>query len=240
MKTSGRVAIVAIVAILVPVILAISKPVADAGTANVSRPAGSASVMADQIWSEYQDFIGYPVQKPKVTVHTDPATFAAAAKKGVPWAPWAVGFYARGQVHVTPQATDRKNMVLLRHELAHALLGPRARVPRWFNEGFASYMENRTVTPGGVAAVSRAFSRTAITLLAFHPGQSSRPRDHYAGARLAVEYLVMTRGEEPLKILIRSLRAGEGFDAAFYIIYGFTPADLQNQLLKAGGQKPMA
>lgn len=237
MKIGGR---VATAAILLFVIFAIAWPGLGAGATGNGRPAGQAAALADPVWAEYQDFVGASVQKPRIYVYTDPAAFAAAARKGVPGAPWAVGFYARGQVHVKQQATERDTRLLLRHELAHALLGSGTDVPLWFNEGFATYMETRTVTPGGVEAVARNFSRTAVTLLAFHPGKGGRVADHYAGARLAVEYLVATRGEESLKALVRRLRGGEGFDAAFRATYGLTAAELQNELLRAGRGKAVA
>lgn len=236
MRIRGR---VATIAMTILVAAAAGKPVTAALGGGAGR-AGELAPVAESIWSEYQCFAGARAPIPRVTVHSDPAAFAAAARKGVPNAPWAAGFYARGQVHVKKQATARDNALLLRHELAHALLDGRSRVPLWFNEGFATYMETRTVTPGGAEAIARAYSRTAVTLLAFHTGQGAQVRTQYAGARLAVEYLVATRGEESLQALVRRLRAGEPFDRAFRAVYGLTAADLQSELTKGAARRPMA
>lgn len=235
MRPGGRVATA--VAMIVTMFVSAGSA---AGAAGPGHRPGPLADLVDRTWAEYQAFAGAALPMPPVAVYTDPEVFAAAARRGVPGAPWAVGFYAGGRVHLKLRPTERENTLLLRHEMAHALLARPTTIPLWFNEGFATYMETRAVTPGGAEAIARAYSRTAVTLADFRGYEGNGVRNRYVASRLAVEYLVATRGEDALSEMVVRLRAGEPFGPAFREVYGLTPADLQAELLRAGARRAVA
>ena len=119
---------------------------------------------------------------------------------------------------------------LLSHEAAHVLLGQAlgadTEVPRWLDEGFASYVEpdSRPYSGQSLNPHSRPL-RLMVTL-------SGTPRDifiFYEKAESVVAYLVDSHGAASFRRFIGELAQGRSADEALMLVYGFDTAGLDTR-----------
>lgn len=177
---------------------------------------------AEVAWRELLLYAGADRPLPEIRVYRERLSFQRAAAGYVSTgAASAVGFYLDGRVHVVEQGDAGADRRVLRHELVHALLDGGGRVPRWFHEGLATYLEE-TAVPVSVppAVLASRFRRLRPDLGDGAWSDPGRLRRLYAASRTAVRYLAVTRGEEALRELAGRLARGEDFDAAFAAVYG--------------------
>lgn len=191
------------------------------------RPALPAGLVGDT-WREFLAFTQTYAPLPRVITYARDADFEAAARSRLPRvASWLAGFYVPGEVHLKVTGDPAADRRLLRHELAHALLGWRSDIPLWFQEGFAGYMATRRNHLPTRALVDW-YRETGIYL---PEAEIVGPHSAFCeGTRAAVEYLVATRGEPRLRELVRRLRQGERFPDAFQAVFGLSPTDLHCEL----------
>ena len=111
---------------------------------------------------------------------------------------------------------------LLTHEAAHLLLGqavgPNGAVPRWLDEGFASYVE-----PGSQPYSGTTLSPHSVPLRRMS-GLSGTPQEidiFYAKAESVVAYLVEGHGSAAFQRFIQQLGQGRTSDEALVRVYGF-------------------
>ncbi len=192
---------------------------------------GGPDRAATQLWTEYVRLFGVVAEPPAVLLYEGQRAYHEAARRfGTDFPQWSGGFYdCHGRVHVVRQATAAAEAALLRHELAHALLGRCSDIPVWFHEGFAGYLAAGGAVDAPAEELARRYRQTGIYL----PEASfltAGPGLVYDGTTLAVRYLVATRGEEPLRELVRRLRRGEPFEQAFRSVYAIAPAGLYAEL----------
>ena len=133
--------------------------------------------------------------------------------------PWARAIFD-GRIRVPLPPGDNPGPAInrdLRHELTHALLARQTagrRLPSWFNEGIARFLE----CPGGCRSFT--FPQTRTRLL--EPGELEGSFLHFSHSRAALAYkqshfliLCLTRlglrgSDSPLHDIIRSLHPGTG------------------------------
>ena len=131
---------------------------------------------------------------------------------------------------------------LIVHESAHLLMeeatsSPRAQVPAWVNEGFASYMEP------GASGYGRGFANTPISdtmpLRHMHaiPGTSSAIRYFYRKSESVVGYLLENYRVETFRSFLDQLDQGEGTDEALSASYGFDLNELDRRWASPPGQE---
>ena len=134
---------------------------------------------------------------------------------------------------------------LIIHESAHLILGqatasPRAKVPAWLNEGFASYVEpgahgSRRSLPSGA-------SPDLIPLRQMNslPGRPEAIRYFYRKAEGVVGYLLDTHGPSKFRAFVEQLNQGKDVDGALINAYGFGVEGLDqgwsSGLAQQGGQ----
>lgn len=116
---------------------------------------------------------------------------------------------------------------VLRHELAHLALArhARARVPRWFEEGYAALAAGEW-QHGEVLQLNVAVARGRVPPLSAVDGglrgSRAEARQAYALAASAVLLLDRWGGNRGLEPLIEPLGRGEGFERALREGYGIT------------------
>ena len=116
---------------------------------------------------------------------------------------------------------------LLAHEAGHLLLGQTVGassvVPRWLDEGFASYVE-----PDSRPYSGRSLNPHSPSLL-WMSTLSGTPRDifiFYEKSVSVVAYLIETHGAPSFRRFIRELAQGRNTDEALLQVYGFDIAGL--------------
>ena len=120
---------------------------------------------------------------------------------------------------------------LIVHEATHLLLeevmaSPRARLPAWVNEGFASYVEpgyHRRFTGGADPRIMPLRYMYSV------PGRPESIRYFYRKAESVVGYLLETYGAEKFRTLLDELNEGETTDRAFIAAYGVGLEELDQQ-----------
>lgn len=138
---------------------------------------------------------------------------------------WAAGLYD-GRIHVPIKDADRSPEQLaevLAHEYAHAVVAALAgrSAPAWLNEGLASVME-----PGGALDLTDRLARTSarIPLAKLRESFEGLPAGlvplAYAQSAHAVRRLIQLRGGAAVVTLLRGLKEGEAFEAAFQSALG--------------------
>ena len=131
---------------------------------------------------------------------------------------------------------------LIVHESAHLLLreatdSPRAKVPAWVDEGFASYVE-----PGAHGA-SRSFPRDVspgtIPLRQMNsiPGKPEDIRFFYRKAESVVGYLLDPDDPAQFRVFLQGLTEGQDSDEALITAYGFGLEELERRWASAVGQR---
>ena len=115
---------------------------------------------------------------------------------------------------------------LIVHEAAHLLMGeaassPKARIPAWVNEGFATYIEP------GVTGYEQGFSRgSTVSRMPLRrmyavPGTREDIRYFYLKARSVVGYLLETHGETKFREFIGHLNDGQSSAKSLSAMYEF-------------------
>ena len=133
------------------------------------------------------------------------------------------------------------NSDLVIHETAHLLLkeataSPRARVPAWVNEGFASSVE-----PGGQGYRERFPRGATPELMPLRhmytiPGKPDAIRYFYRKSESVVGYLLETHGEAEFRRFLGHLNEGEDQDTALISAYGFGLDELDQRWSASVGQ----
>ncbi len=121
-----------------------------------------------------------------------------------------------------------------RHELSHLLLrravGPEARIPRWFNEGFAMYQSGRW-SFHRVKVLARGIVGGELFRLAdisdTFPEREDLVRLAYAQSAAFTGYLVEQAGPRGMRRLVGLLASGVGFDDAVGQVFGESLPDLE-------------
>jgi hypothetical protein len=130
------------------------------------------------------------------------------------------------------------------HEVAHvvlarALRGDLEEVPRWFNEGLATWV-SQIWTPDDeaqaqdLAAGGRAVPPDRLDAQ-FSSANSEAVRDAYVQSASMVETLTRIGGVDAISQLVRSLRRGPDFDSALRNTVGVTQDQLYARWLKMSG-----
>lgn len=167
----------------------------------------------------------------------DPARFDSLTGGRAPEWGAGVAMPAAGVV-VLPAYASRRGAPhdlprVLRHELAHIALAryvAPARVPRWFDEGYARWVagewDGESAWQLRVAfALHRAPPLDSLTLQ--WPRAESDARIAYLLATSAVAYLVEQGGVEGLELLMRRWAGSGSFDAALRDTYGRTESQFE-------------
>ena len=127
---------------------------------------------------------------------------------------------------------------LIVHESAHLLLrqataSPRAKIPSWVNEGFASHVEP------GTNGYKTGFPRGALPELMplRHmygiPGRPEAIRYFYRKAESVVGYLMETYTDEEFRTFLAQLNDGKNADVALTSAYGFGLDELDRRWASA-------
>ena len=128
---------------------------------------------------------------------------------------------------------------LIVHETAHLLLdqavtSPRAMIPSWFNEGFASYVEPGSHRAGMATAQGRATAKLPLRYMTSVQGTPGDIHLFYAKAESVVGYLIETHGQERFHQFIDQLNRGARLELALPDVYGFDIDGLEARWLGAG------
>ncbi len=136
------------------------------------------------------------------------------------------------RIFVNPRVLDEPASVvgrLVRHELAHALLGARGRgAPLWLGEGLAEYVSVRPMAPGQRRLPARALEvgGSADDLPGEAEFASSDAEAWYAVSWWACEYVAATYGEDVLLVLLDRLAGGADQDQVLAEVLGLSGAQL--------------
>lgn len=136
------------------------------------------------------------------------------------------------RIFVNPRVLGEPSSVvgrLVRHELTHALLGPRGRgAPLWLSEGLAEYVSVRPMSPGQRRLPARALevggSATELPGEAEFAGPDAEA--WYAVSWWVCEYVAKTYGESTLLVLLDRLAGGADQAAVLQEVLGMSGAQL--------------
>ena len=146
--------------------------------------------------------------------------------------PWAVGLADPGSRIILLAADSPDIHRTLRHELAHLALHQfvRARVPLWFDEGYAGWAAGEWSRLGGLE-LNLAVARGAVPELRELDGTLRRSRASagpaYALAMTAVLELARRHPAGTLDPLLERLRAGDDFENAVRSTTGLSLGEFQ-------------
>lgn len=183
------------------------------------------------------DFTGLPVLRDtvRIALAPDEKTFLAWVGDGAP--EWGAAFaFPRERLIVMrgrDESANRDPLRTLRHEIAHLALaeaiGP---VPRWFDEGYASYVagewDRAQVIETSVGLVWRGVPTLAGLDSGFFAGAATADRT-YALAHRAVAELVSLDPDRPLELLFRHWRQTGTFGRALRSAHGITEEDFEQR-----------
>jgi hypothetical protein len=183
------------------------------------------------------DFAGLPVLRDtvRIALAPDEETFRDWVGDGVP--DWGAAFaFPRERLIVMrgrDESANRDPLRTLRHEIAHLALaeaiGP---VPRWFDEGYASYVagewDRSQVIETSVGLVWRGVPTLAGLDSGFYAGAATADRT-YALAHRAVAELVSLDPERPLELLFRHWKTTGSFGRALRAAHGITELDFEQR-----------
>ena len=131
---------------------------------------------------------------------------------------------------------------LIVHESAHLLLreatdSPRAKVPAWVNEGFASYVEPNA--HGFSRGLPRGTSPGLMRLrhMSTVPGRPDDIRYFYRKSESVVGYLLETYSAQQFRAFIGHLNEGRSADSALTASYGFGLDALDQRWASALGER---
>lgn len=186
---------------------------------------------------ERDSFPGLPTLSDQVRIQLAPddRTFREWAGTGAP--DWGGAFAFPAERLVVMQGrnagADAGNpLVTLRHELAHLALAEvlRGQVPRWFDEGYASYAAGEwgreEVLTTSVGLIWRGLPTLAGLDSGFDAG-SERAQRTYALAHRAVAELATIDRERGLALFFEYWETEGSFERALRAAYGMTSADFE-------------
>ena len=198
--------------------------------ARLARALLAAAVSRDS-------FPGLPKQSEPVRIHLAPddETFREWVGVGAP--DWGGAFAFPGERLIVMQgrnagASAGDPLVTLRHELAHLALSAAVPgdVPRWFDEGYASYAAGEwgreEILVTSVGLIWRGIPTLAGLDSGFYVG-ASRAERSYAFAYRAVAELASLDRERGLALLFGYWEAEGAFEPALRLAYGMTSADFE-------------
>jgi hypothetical protein len=179
----------------------------------------------------------------RVIVSGDAATFARFARRRA--TPWLLGI-ARpdgGLVVLNgpllKPGPERNAIGTLRHELAHLAMGTVAEqagpIPRWFDEGVASWFAGG-YTEFGPLDLAPAVTRRELTLAGLtysFPDDPDGVRVAYAKSQLAIEWLEREQGEGTVAAIGSALAAGMPLVEALPAVTGMDVGELEGELRQA-------
>lgn len=127
------------------------------------------------------------------------------------------------------------NIDTMVHEITHLLLDeaisrPGARIPVWFNEGFAMYFE-----PSGnrrANTLSQAIRNNQLLpphSLARIPGKPEDVEVFYAQTWSLMNYIISVNGEKYIADLIKVVNEGKNFEESLIAIYGKSTKELEEE-----------
>ena len=132
-------------------------------------------------------------------------------------------------------STDRDIERTITHELTHFLIGAvidPAIVPRWVNEGLATYLAGEETFSAKILLSRALFTKSLIQLndaedvLTF---DGSKANLVYAESRSAVEFLKEIAGNEVIKVIFENMNSNNSFDRAFIEVTGLDILDFEIQ-----------
>jgi hypothetical protein len=160
------------------------------------------------------------------------------------------GIVTLGEVSSSDTAlvsADHEPLDVLRHELAHivvgqAVKGPFGNIPAWLSEGTAVYAQSRPLS-GEEGALELAIrSNDVLSVRSMTSSSLARSSGNvnlfYAEAGSVVSFLVETRGEEKFAQLFAVLKEGSTIDKALQAVYGFDQDGLDNAWRESVGLPP--
>ena len=120
------------------------------------------------------------------------------------------------------------------HESAHLIMeqvtgSPRARVPAWVDEGFASYVEPGSYSSGVGSRADAAPSVMPLAHMHAIPGRSEDIRYFYRKAESVVGYLLEVHGPGRFRAFLGHLNDGRDTETALQASYGFGLAGLDQR-----------
>jgi len=193
---------------------------------------------ADGAAARVEGVFGRPFsQRPRVLVFATPASFARGAQELFGYSPETALLAASSYAGIVDQATltiavDWRALGgdvsgLLAHELVHVMMrdiaGTAARLPAWFEEGFATVIQREDAFAADTDALSAEslLSNRVVTLdqLAtlpdWHRTFARVGRVQYALAALAVRKMETRVGQDRLVAALVAVGAGESFEEAY-------------------------
>ncbi len=186
-------------------------------------------------------FVGLPRLRDtvRIALAPDAARFAAWVGGGAP--EWGAAFAFPDERLVVMQGRDAPGagdpLQTLRHELAHiALAEALGRVPRWFDEGYASYVarewSREEVLTTSVGLVWRGVPTLAGLDSGFHAGADAASRT-YALSHRAVAELASLDPERPLELLFANWRETGRFSTALRQAHGMSESDFERRFKRS-------
>ena len=183
--------------------------------------------------------VGDPID---IYLAPDPARFDSLTGGRAP--EWGAGVAMPGAgIIVLPAYGSRRGAPhglarVLRHELAHIAIARHtapARVPRWFDEGYARWAAGEWDADSAwqlrmAFALHRAPPLDSLSLE--WPRAEAEARIAYLLATSAVAYLVEHGGVEGLELLLRRWRDSGSFDAALRDTYGRTVSQFEAEWVR--------
>ena len=132
---------------------------------------------------------------------------------------------------------------LIVHESAHLLLreatdSPRAKVPAWVDEGFASYVEQGTHRAGRALPGNVGPEAMPLRQMYTVPGRPGEIRTFYRKAESVVGYLLASHDPRRFRVFLQGLNAGREVDEALANGYGFGLEELERRWASALAQQP--
>lgn len=188
------------------------------------------ALLADAVARDTFPGLLRPRARAVIALASDDAMFRALVGDGAP--EWGAAIAFPGLQRIVMQGRDAgadagEPRQTLRHELAHLVLAEMLGrgVPRWFDEGYASYAAGEwgreEVLATSVGLIWRGIPTLAGLDSAFFRGSESAQRA-YALAHRAVAELAALGGERGLTLLFEHWRAQGSFERALRLAYGMS------------------
>jgi hypothetical protein len=169
--------------------------------------------------------------------------FAAQWEGGVTF-----GGFSIIAIGVAPNELDY-GLTAVPHELTHWAIGQvtfnsyGADLPRWLDEGLATYGEGATSQLYTKALDFAIKNNKLISIRSLSSPFSAVPQTayiSYAESNSVITYLIKTYGKEKMIKLLDTFRVGNGYDAALKQVYGFDQTGLDTEWKKSIGVKTSA
>lgn len=184
--------------------------------------------------------VGLTDAGPPITVMVAPEDAPVAATTPS----WVAGFAdsTRGVIVIFPARTPSypydSMEALLRHEVAHILIGraaPRAVIPRWFHEGLAMALERTwSLRDRSELALALIGGRRSLASLEDDFTSETRVARAYGVAGAFVRDLLSRHGSDFPARLLAALDGGATFDAAFAAATAMTLGEAERRFWQDG------